>query len=156
MADLSPAGWSKVLPGPTGERNVYSLVARQAVLCLAQRDEDRLVQLAAVLAVGSRAIWPEVAWPLVARLPADVQSCIAIASDWSAPEVAFDAVLFHGGVDELARIRRQLAQRPGPVVSVERLEPGETAIPIERLLVERCVSINTAAAGGNATLMTMG
>ncbi|NKE68361.1 trifunctional transcriptional regulator/proline dehydrogenase/L-glutamate gamma-semialdehyde dehydrogenase [Ramlibacter sp. RBP-2] len=156
FADLSPAGRSKVLAGPTGERNVYRLVARQAVLCLAQRDEDRLVQLGAVLAVGSRAIWPEQTWPLVARLPAEVQACIAIARDWSAPEVAFDAVLFHGAVDELARIRAQLAQRPGPVVSVERLEPGETAIPIERLLVERSVSINTAAAGGNATLMTMG
>ncbi|HEY0887273.1 MAG TPA: L-glutamate gamma-semialdehyde dehydrogenase, partial [Ramlibacter sp.] len=156
FADLSAAGRSKVLPGPTGERNVYRLVARQAVLSLAQRVEDRLVQLAAVLAVGSRAIWPEEAWPLVARLPAEVQSCIAIARDWNAPEVAFDAVLFHGGIEELARIRLQLAQRPGPVVSVERLAPGETAIPIERLLVERCVSINTAAAGGNATLMTMG
>ena len=156
FADLSPAGRSRVLPGPTGERNVYSLVPREAVLCLAQRDDDRLVQLAAVLAVGSRAIWPEAAWPLVARLPAQVQACIAIASDWAAPEVAFDAVLFHGGVDELAGIRRQLAQRPGAVVGVERLEPGDAAIPIERLLVERCVSINTAAAGGNATLMTMG
>ena len=156
FADLSPAGRSKVLPGPTGERNVYRLVPRLAVLCLADRDEDRLLQLAALLAVGSRAIWPEGAWPSAARLPAEVQSCIAIARDWSAPEVAFDAVLFHGGVDELARIRRRLAQRPGPVVSVERLAPGETAIPIERLLLERCVSINTAAAGGNASLMTMG
>ena len=156
LADLSPTGRSKVLPGPTGERNVYRLVPRQAVLCLAQRDEDRLVQLAAVLAVGSRAIWPEETWPLVVKLPSEVQACIATARDWSAPEVAFDAVLFHGAIEELARIRAQLAQRPGPVVGVERLQPGETAIPIERLLVERCVSINTAAAGGNATLMTMG
>jgi len=156
FADRSPAGRSQVLPGPTGERNVYRLVARQAVLCLARRDEDRLVQLAAVLAVGSRAIWPEDTWPLVARLPAAVQSCIAIASDWTVPEIAFDAVLFHGGIDELARVGAQLAQRPGPVVSVERLAPGETAIPLERLLVERSVSINTAAAGGNATLMTLG
>ena len=28
-------------------------------------------------------------------------------------------------------------------------------IPIERLLHERAISINTAAAGGNASLMTM-
>ena len=46
------------LPGPTGERNVYTLLPREAVLCLADADADRLVQLAVVLAVGSRAVWP--------------------------------------------------------------------------------------------------
>jgi RHH-type proline utilization regulon transcriptional repressor/proline dehydrogenase/delta 1-pyrroline-5-carboxylate dehydrogenase len=52
------SGASVVLPGPTGERNVYSIAPRSSVLCLANDDADRLVQLAAVLAVGSRAIWP--------------------------------------------------------------------------------------------------
>jgi len=156
FADLAPSGQPRVLAGPTGERNVYSLVPRQAVLCLAQREEDRLVQLAAVLAAGSRAIWPEDAWILAARLPAEVQARVAIARDWTAPEVAFDAVLFHGSTDDLGRVRRQLAERPGPIVSVERLEPGDTAVALERLLVERSLSVNTAAAGGNATLMTMG
>ncbi|WP_415838246.1 trifunctional transcriptional regulator/proline dehydrogenase/L-glutamate gamma-semialdehyde dehydrogenase, partial [Polaromonas hydrogenivorans] len=40
------------LRGPTGERNVYSLHPREAVLCLAAQDDARLLQLAAVLAVG--------------------------------------------------------------------------------------------------------
>jgi len=35
------------------------------------------------------------------------------------------------------------------------MEPGETAIPIDRLVIERSLSINTAAAGGNASLMTI-
>jgi RHH-type proline utilization regulon transcriptional repressor/proline dehydrogenase/delta 1-pyrroline-5-carboxylate dehydrogenase len=47
------------------------------------------------------------------------------------------------------------ARHEGPVVSVERLAPGDPAVPLERLVVERSVSINTAAAGGNASLMTM-
>jgi RHH-type proline utilization regulon transcriptional repressor/proline dehydrogenase/delta 1-pyrroline-5-carboxylate dehydrogenase len=29
-------------------------------------------------------------------------------------------------------------------------------VPVERLVVERSLSINTAAAGGNASLMTIG
>jgi RHH-type transcriptional regulator, proline utilization regulon repressor / proline dehydrogenase / delta 1-pyrroline-5-carboxylate dehydrogenase len=29
-------------------------------------------------------------------------------------------------------------------------------VPLERLVVERSLSINTAAAGGNASLMTLG
>ena len=33
---------------------------------------------------------------------------------------------------------------------------GDGAFAIERLLVERTLSVNTAAAGGNASLMTIG
>jgi len=52
-------------------------------------------------------------------------------------------------------VQQVLAGREGPVVSVERLAPGDPAVPLGRLVVERSVSINTAAAGGNASLMTM-
>jgi RHH-type transcriptional regulator, proline utilization regulon repressor / proline dehydrogenase / delta 1-pyrroline-5-carboxylate dehydrogenase len=70
--------------------------------------------------------------------------------------VDVDAVLLHGSVERLAQVQQQLARRPGPVIGVERLAPGETALPLERLVVERALSINTAAAGGNATLMAIG
>jgi RHH-type proline utilization regulon transcriptional repressor/proline dehydrogenase/delta 1-pyrroline-5-carboxylate dehydrogenase len=153
---LSRSGASKVLPGPTGERNVYSLMPRNAVLCFAAADDDLLVQLAAVLAVGSRAIWPATAQPLLNSLPAEVQSSIALVNDWRAPEVLFDVVLFHGADAELESLRHELAQRPGPIVTVERRRPGEDDVPLERLVVERAVSINTAAAGGNASLMAIG
>ena len=49
----------------------------------------------------------------------------------------------------------ELAARPGPIVGVDGLRPGETAIALERLVIERALSVNTAAAGGNATLMTL-
>lgn len=156
LAALSRAGDSIVLPGPTGERNVYRILPRSSVLCLAGNDADRLVQLAAVLAVGSRAIWPAEAESLLQRLPSDLQAHVALARDWTAPGVSFDAVLLHGSLEELAAVQRQLSGREGPVVSVERLAPGETAVPLERLVIERALSINTAAAGGNASLMTIG
>jgi RHH-type proline utilization regulon transcriptional repressor/proline dehydrogenase/delta 1-pyrroline-5-carboxylate dehydrogenase len=146
---------SKVLAGPTGERNVYTLVPRSAVLCLASSDRDRLAQLAAVLAVGTRAVWPVNAQELFALLPAVVQARIALASDPFASSVAYDAVLLHGTTEELAAVQRKLAERDGPIVSVERLEPSATSLPLERLIVERALSINTAAAGGNASLMTL-
>ena len=44
---------------------------------------------------------------------------------------------------------------PGPV-GVTALQPGATDIPLERLMIERALSVNTAAAGGNASLMTIG
>ena len=60
-----------------------------------------------------------------------------------------------GDSDQLRQVCQQAAQRSGPIVGVQGLSQGETAIPLERLLIERAVSVNTAAAGGNASLMTI-
>jgi RHH-type proline utilization regulon transcriptional repressor/proline dehydrogenase/delta 1-pyrroline-5-carboxylate dehydrogenase len=155
FAARSRAGAVRVLRGPTGERNLYSLHAREAVLCLAHAESDRLAQLAAVLAVGSRALWPADAAALRARLPAALQAEIALVADWMLPSVRFDAAIHHGSADQLQAICRALARRPGPIVGVEGLRPGETTLSLERLVTERALSINTAAAGGNATLMTL-
>ncbi|HEY2559165.1 MAG TPA: trifunctional transcriptional regulator/proline dehydrogenase/L-glutamate gamma-semialdehyde dehydrogenase [Caldimonas sp.] len=155
FAAASRVGVAAVLAGPTGERNVYTLQPREAVLCLADADGDRLVQLAAALAVGSRAVWPGRGERLRGRLPAAVRDRIDVVADWTAADVRFDVVLHHGSADALLRVAREVAARPGPIVAVEGSRPGETALPLERLVVERAVSINTAAAGGNATLMTL-
>jgi RHH-type proline utilization regulon transcriptional repressor/proline dehydrogenase/delta 1-pyrroline-5-carboxylate dehydrogenase len=121
-------------------------------------EADRLVQLAAVLSVGSTAIWPAdaAAQALHASLPAEVRQCMALANDWTADTVAFDAALYHGGAHGLAGVMRRLAARPGPIVGVRAFAPGDTGIPLESLVVERALSVNTAAAGGNASLMTIG
>jgi RHH-type proline utilization regulon transcriptional repressor/proline dehydrogenase/delta 1-pyrroline-5-carboxylate dehydrogenase len=144
------------LPGPTGERNVYTLQPRSAVLCLAGSDADRLIQLAAVLAVGSRAVWPTDAQALQQRLPEAVRERITLVADWTAPQVHYDAALHHGSAESLLAVCGQMARRPGPIVGVHGLAAGETAVPLERLVVERSLSVNTAAAGGNASLMTLG
>jgi RHH-type proline utilization regulon transcriptional repressor/proline dehydrogenase/delta 1-pyrroline-5-carboxylate dehydrogenase len=156
LAQLSPSGASVVLPGPTGERNTYALFGRESVLCLAPGERDALAQLAAVLAVGARAVWPAAMSPLHARLPEAVRARIALAADWSAPGVFFDAVLHHGGAAEREEIARRVARRDGPIAPLHGFAPGEAPLAVERLLVERVVSVNTAAAGGNASLMTVG
>jgi RHH-type proline utilization regulon transcriptional repressor/proline dehydrogenase/delta 1-pyrroline-5-carboxylate dehydrogenase len=66
---------------------------------------------------GSRAIWPASAQLLLHRLPAEVQARVALASDWSAPSVAFDAVLLHGDVEHWPACAAAGA-RPGPIVGV--------------------------------------
>ncbi|MGY8526523.1 trifunctional transcriptional regulator/proline dehydrogenase/L-glutamate gamma-semialdehyde dehydrogenase [Paracidovorax citrulli] len=154
----SPAGRTITLAGPTGERNTYTVSARVAVLCLAQNEADLATQLAAVLAVGSTALWADDATgrALHARLPKAVQSRVRLVADWNAQDVFFDAVLHHGDSDQLRAVCEQVAQRPGPIVGVQGLNHGESAIALERLLMERAVSVNTAAAGGNANLMTIG
>jgi RHH-type proline utilization regulon transcriptional repressor/proline dehydrogenase/delta 1-pyrroline-5-carboxylate dehydrogenase len=49
----------------------------------------------------------------------------------------------------------QLAQRPGAIVTLTALRPGDVAVPLARLVSESSISTNTAAAGGNASLMTL-
>ncbi|WP_044312580.1 trifunctional transcriptional regulator/proline dehydrogenase/L-glutamate gamma-semialdehyde dehydrogenase [Pseudomonas syringae] len=157
-AEQSQSGITRQLAGPTGERNSYAILPREHVLCLADDENDLLIQLAAVLAVGSSAVWPEtdISKPLRARLPKEVQARIKLVPDWAKDEVTFDAVLHHGDSDQLRAICQQIAQRSGAIVGVNGLSHGETNVPLERLVIERALSVNTAAAGGNASLMTIG
>ena len=157
-ARQSQSGVTRQLVGPTGERNSYAILPREHVLCLADEEADLLTQLAAVLAVGSSAVWPETATskPLRARLPKEVQARIRLVADWNKDDVLFDAVLHHGDSDQLREVCQQIAQRNGAIVGVNGLSHGETNIPLERLVIERALSVNTAAAGGNASLMTIG
>ena len=157
FAAASPAGLQATLSGPTGERNVYRVQARARVLCLTgnqpSANADRLTQLAAVLAVGSHAVWPLSAQALHAQLPAGVQSQVTL-QDLAQGEAA-DAALLHGDEATALHWQKQLAQRPGAIVTLTAMRPGDAAVPLARLVSERSISTNTAAAGGNASLMTL-
>ncbi len=155
LSQRNPSGQTRALPGPTGERNLYTLAPRARVLCLADDAAERLRQTAAVLAVGAQAVWPASAQHDWARLPVEVLTQVAIVPDWRAADAAFDAVLLHGAADAALEVGRVLAQRPGPIVGLSVLPPSSDDIPLERLLLERALSVNTAAAGGNASLMTL-
>ena len=154
--ELAQAGVVRLLPGPTGERNTFSLLPRDQVLCLADNEQDALVQLAAVTSVGSKALWAddELHRTLRAALPDAVKARITLARDPLVPE--FDAVIYHGDADQLRTLCEQIAARDGAIVSVQGFARGETNLLLERLLIERSLSVNTAAAGGNASLMTIG
>jgi RHH-type proline utilization regulon transcriptional repressor/proline dehydrogenase/delta 1-pyrroline-5-carboxylate dehydrogenase len=155
------AGATAVLNGPTGERNTYTLGARGTVLCVAATSSGARAQLAAALATGNRALFSGSAGEqLAASLPASLKPYVQVrraAED-------FDAVLFEGDSDELLSLVKEVAKRAGPIVSVQGVAAGAFAdaghdgedYALERLLTERSVSVNTAAAGGNANLMTIG
>jgi RHH-type proline utilization regulon transcriptional repressor/proline dehydrogenase/delta 1-pyrroline-5-carboxylate dehydrogenase len=160
----SPTSDRRELRGPTGEANLYAVRPRAAVLCLAPEssagDTARLQQLAAVLAVGSHAVWPSSAQLLWARLPPGLRGHVTLAHDWQQPTVHFDAVLHTGTETDRQLVLAKVAQRSGAIVSVTAFDAavdGSTvALPLARLVIEKSLSINTAAAGGNASLMTIG
>ncbi len=157
FAQKTQSGTARTLPGPTGERNVYTLAPRARVLCMAQSADDLLVQTAAVLASGGTALWPHAHAGLRAKLPTHVQAQVMLQDNaLSDGTVELDAVLHHGDAASLQAVCATLARRPGPIVGVTALQPGATDISLERLLIERALSVNTAAAGGNASLMTIG
>ena len=159
LGSIALAGTVLTLPGPTGERNTYTLLPREAVLCVADASDDLLFQLAAVLATDGRAVWIDAPrWRQLAdRLPADVRQRIDLVADPG--RARLDALLIHGEPDRIAEAGRQLARREGPIVGMLACAPGQRVIEasdLARLCVERALSVNTAAAGGNASLMTIG
>ena len=157
FAAETQSGTARTLPGPTGERNVYTLAPRSHVLCLAQGTDDLLTQTAAVLATGGTALWPTDQASLRAQLPTLVQAQITLQDNALADSaVELDAVLHHGDAATLHTVCTTLTQRHGPIVGVTALPTGAVDIPLERLIIERALSVNTAAAGGNASLMTIG
>jgi RHH-type proline utilization regulon transcriptional repressor/proline dehydrogenase/delta 1-pyrroline-5-carboxylate dehydrogenase len=153
----TPVGQTRLLPGPTGERNTYTLLPRRGVLCVAPTREALLTQLAIVLAAGSRACLrpSDATRALLAELPSLVGARIIV--DYTPGD--FDAVLVEGDRDEVERVSRTFASHAGAIVGIQSTLAAKRtrdAFVVERLLVERSLSINTAAAGGNATLMSVG
>ena len=114
------------LSGPVGERNLYTLRPKGAVLCVAGDAQRLKVQHDLVRATGNR-----------------------VAADEGDTDIA--AALFDGSQEDLTALNRRLAERPGRIVSVY-LKP----YPRDFLFDEVSLSVNTAAAGGNASLMAIG
>ncbi|MFT4190172.1 MAG: bifunctional proline dehydrogenase/L-glutamate gamma-semialdehyde dehydrogenase PutA, partial [Comamonas sp.] len=156
-------GETQVLPGPTGERNVYSLAPRGTVLCVAATPEGAQAQWAALRPLGNRALWQDTpaARAFVAALPDVDRAACAFVIEAARDEADFDAVLFEGDPDALRALNQRMAVRGGPILPVQGLASGDIAsgrarYDGARLVTERSVSTNTAAAGGNASLMAIG
>ncbi|MCZ4303808.1 trifunctional transcriptional regulator/proline dehydrogenase/L-glutamate gamma-semialdehyde dehydrogenase [Zoogloeaceae bacterium G21618-S1] len=148
----SMAGRELVMTGPTGEDNRMRFLPRTQLAGVAETNAAWLHQIAATLATGSRialAARPGLE-TMVNALPAPVRERVSVVADVMA--APFEVLLFDGDAAPADDLRRQLADRPGPIVSL--LCPS-IAYDLTRLVIERTVSINTAAAGGNASLMAI-
>ncbi|HTH43839.1 MAG TPA: bifunctional proline dehydrogenase/L-glutamate gamma-semialdehyde dehydrogenase PutA, partial [Oxalicibacterium sp.] len=139
------------LPGPTGESNELRFRERGDVLCLSETAPVLLNQLAAVFATGNRLVLMQAVQALLPpTLPPEIRARIewmgSLTGDKKLALVLHDAASF----DLLPLI----AERIGPIAPTVLVE-AQQAIPLWRLVAEQAVCINTAAAGGNAALMTI-
>ena len=119
------------LPGPTGESNRLTLVARGPVLCLGPGVAAAAAQAAAIRALGGVAVEaPSLEPAALARL-----SGLAGAVWW-------------GGPTEGRAYARALAGREGPILPLIGGAPDRG-----HARLERHVCIDTTASGGNAQLL---
>jgi RHH-type proline utilization regulon transcriptional repressor/proline dehydrogenase/delta 1-pyrroline-5-carboxylate dehydrogenase len=149
--DQSPLRVKLTLPGPTGERNTLQFLPLGTVGCHAETLPRLLEQLAAAWATGNRALLPDTD---------DGRRLVRIIDH---PDIAFardlvdadiQALLYAGNKAATDPLRPRLAAHDGPLVPLicERESGG---YDLHRLVLEKTVSINTTAAGGNAALMSL-
>ncbi len=164
--DASVLGKAFKLPGPTGESNRYQLLPRGTVWAVPLTTIGLMHQIAAALASGN-VCWLEtpasesVVARLLAALPAQVTRLVRCSSaEQLLGDTHLSAMLFEGDGDALQALLPRLAQRNGPLLRVESLTPAQLSdgahYDLSALMHEQSISTNTAAAGGNAQLMTMG
>jgi len=142
-----------VLPGPVGERNIYELHPRGQLLLMPETQYGLFQQIAATLAAGCDAHVEGM--PLPADLPAAVEERLQ-----HPPQAGCAGVLVEGSGTRLLDVVRSVTTRFAEIVPVHAASQAEClgprAYPLDRLFEEVSISINTTAAGGNASLMAIG
>ncbi|MFB0872508.1 MULTISPECIES: trifunctional transcriptional regulator/proline dehydrogenase/L-glutamate gamma-semialdehyde dehydrogenase [unclassified Sphingobium] len=146
MGDASALGVELTLPGPVGERNLYALHPRGRVLLRPATRQGLFRQMAAVLATGNVGVVEGVTPP--PGLPSEVAA--RFSSIATGP---YAAALVEGDAAKILATMQHVADLPGPIVPVHADAQGYC---LDWLLEERSTSINTTAAGGNASLMMIG
>ncbi|MDO4682389.1 MAG: trifunctional transcriptional regulator/proline dehydrogenase/L-glutamate gamma-semialdehyde dehydrogenase [Lautropia sp.] len=162
LLEASSAEAEQTMPGPTGESNVYRQQGRGRVLCVAATPLGALAQVLSCLATGNTALLPDgtAGGQLADELPTLLKKRVQRIPAGEIDTGHFEAALYEGELEGLKALNRRLAARSGPIVNLQSLSSGQIRqgqhYRSELLLAERSISINTAAAGGNASLMTIG
>ncbi|WP_051320991.1 trifunctional transcriptional regulator/proline dehydrogenase/L-glutamate gamma-semialdehyde dehydrogenase [Rhizobium mesoamericanum] len=162
LGSQSALGLEVELQGPVGERNLYVLHSRGAILCAPVSRTGLIRQVSAVLATGNSAVidGEDSLRSTLNGVPASVAQRIS----WKAASVHTEpkaGALIEGDADRILAMLAKVAAMPGPLLltqcaSSEELETNPDAYCLNWLLEEVSTSINTAAAGGNASLMSIG
>jgi RHH-type proline utilization regulon transcriptional repressor/proline dehydrogenase/delta 1-pyrroline-5-carboxylate dehydrogenase len=140
-----------VLPGPTGESNTLELHPRGTVACIADDARTLVLQAKAARAAGNTPLFLRNPVALSAKELLGIERVMfADALD----PAGVDAVLMDAAPERARQVRTELASVSGKIVPV--IVPGaDGGYDPSRLVVERTLTVNTAAAGGNAALLSL-
>lgn len=149
------------LAGPVGESNRYRIAPRGAIALHAASEAGFWRQLGAVLATGNSAVVmsgaPLAPNALLNKAPADWSRTLADRVIWARPgrpQILAAALVEETGAPAQA-VAQALADREGMIVALHAADPVDGSYPLDLLVEEVSISINTTAAGGNASLMAM-
>jgi len=161
-AARSALGLRQELAGPVGERNIYVLQPRGRILLVPETPTGLLRQLSAALATGNTVAIDTASGhgETLAGVPDCVAGRIRWTADWAA-DGPFAGALVEGDAPTVRARTQRIAALPGPLVPVQAATSAEMArdgeaLCLTWLLEEVTLSTNTAAAGGNASLMAIG
>jgi len=139
------------LPGPTGESNTLEFHPRGAVLCMAKDRRTLVAQAKAMRALGNSVVMLREPIALEARDHLGAANVVLL--DKLDP-AAIDAILLDVDTERARRVRAEMAASEGAIVPIVAFgKNGES--DWMRLVVERTLTVNTAAAGGNAALLSL-
>ncbi len=162
LGSQSALGLESELVGPVGERNIYALHPRGTIFCAPISAVGLHRQISSVLATGNKALidCDESLRSGLKDLPPSVGQRISFSTDVNTAETLSGA-LIEGDAERVSAVVKQIAAIPGPLLltqaaSTRELEENPEAYCLNWLLEESSTSINTAAAGGNASLMSIG
>ncbi|MCF1468169.1 trifunctional transcriptional regulator/proline dehydrogenase/L-glutamate gamma-semialdehyde dehydrogenase [Agrobacterium vitis] len=167
LGSLSAVGLVQDLPGPVGERNLYALHPRGTILLVPRTSQGLYRQVASALATGNRMVVDTSAGVHdgLASLTDGMLARIRFVetSDW-AEAGPFAGALLEGEGEQIIEQVKAIAALPGPLVLTQATSSDklakklgvDDAYCLNWLVEEVSVSTNTAAAGGNASLMAIG
>jgi RHH-type proline utilization regulon transcriptional repressor/proline dehydrogenase/delta 1-pyrroline-5-carboxylate dehydrogenase len=139
------------LPGPTGEANTLEFHPRGVVACIADDERGLFAQAKAALAFGNTVLL--LRDPVSIRIGKGIGGARITFADALDP-AAIDAVLLDVDRNDARRVRGVFAAAPGKIVPIV-VPDAHGKYDWARLVVERTVTVNTAAAGGNAALLSL-
>ncbi len=139
----------RVLPGPTGERNTWTLAGRGVFAAISPWNFPLAIftgQIAAALAAGNAVIAkPAEQTPLIAAaavrlfheagVPGDVLQLLPGSGEAVGARLVSDprvtGVVFTGGTDTARAIQKALAARPGPIATLIAETGGQNAMIVD-------------------------
>ncbi len=131
----APAGTGRApveMPGPTGEMDKLSFLARPPILCLGPGAVAEAEQASAVTALGGRAVKAEG----------------AVTASALTGLTGLSGIIWWGDTQTGRSYAQALARRTGPIIPLITARPDAGHV-----LHERHLCVDTTAAGGNAALL---